>query len=110
MKVLSACAEAGVKHVVLKSSTLVYGAQTRQLRFFARGYPSLNAKRNFGTLRDLLEIENFIATFRGQSPEVKLTLLRFANILGPDCRIAAHTILGATTPRPCCWDSIPWCR
>jgi UDP-glucose 4-epimerase len=82
MKVLSACAEAGVKHVVLKSSTLVYGAQPGNSAFLREDHP-LNAKRNFGTLRDLLEIESFITTFRGQSPEVTLTLLRFANILGP---------------------------
>ena len=82
MKVLSACAEAGVKHVVLKSSTLLYGAQPGNSAFLREEHP-LNAKRNFGALRDLLEIENFVAAFRGQSPEVKLTLLRFANILGP---------------------------
>ena len=82
MKVLSACAEAGVNHVVLKSSTLIYGAQPGNSAFLREDHP-LNAKRNFGTLRDLLEIENFVATFRGQSPEVKLTVLRFAQILGP---------------------------
>lgn len=82
MRVLSACAEAGVKHVVLKSSTLVYGAQPGNSAFLREDHP-LNAKRNFGTVRDLLEIENFAATFRSQSPEVKLTVLRFAPILGP---------------------------
>jgi UDP-glucose 4-epimerase len=82
MKVLSACAEAGVQRVILKSSTLVYGAQPGNSAFLHEDHP-LNAKRNFGTLRDLLEMENFAATFRGQSPQVKLTLLRFAHILGP---------------------------
>ena len=82
MKVLSACAEAGVKRVVLKSSTLIYGAQPGNSAFLHEDHP-LNAKRNFGALRDLLEIENFVAAFRGQSPEVKLTVLRFAHILGP---------------------------
>ena len=82
MKVLSACAEAGVKHVVLKSSTLIYGAQPGNSAFLREDHP-LNAKRNFGALRDLLEIENFVAAFRGQSPDVQLTVLRFAHILGP---------------------------
>jgi UDP-glucose 4-epimerase len=82
MKVLSACAEAGVKRVVLKSSTLIYGAQPGNSAFLREEHP-LNAKRNFGDLRDHLEIENFVATFRGQSPEVQLTVLRFAQILGP---------------------------
>ena len=82
MKLLSACAEAGVKHVVLKSSTLIYGAQPGNSAFLREDHP-LNAKRNFGALRDLLEIENFVAAFRGQSPDVQLTVLRFAHILGP---------------------------
>ncbi len=82
MKVLSACAEADVRHVVLKSSTLLYGAQPGNSAFLREDHP-LNAKRNFGTLRDLLEIENFLASFRSQSPEVRLTVLRFAHVLGP---------------------------
>jgi UDP-glucose 4-epimerase len=82
MKVLSACAEAGVKRIVLKSSTLVYGAQPSNSAFLREDHP-LSAKRNFGTIRDQLEIESFCATFHGQSPEVKLTILRFANIIGP---------------------------
>jgi UDP-glucose 4-epimerase len=82
MKVLSACAEAGVKHVVLMSSTLLYGAQPGNSAFLREDHP-LNAKRNFGTLRDLLEIESFVAGFRSQSPDIQLTVLRFAHILGP---------------------------
>jgi UDP-glucose 4-epimerase len=82
MKVLSACAEAGVKRVVLKSSTLIYGAEPGNSAFLREDHP-LNAKRNFGALRDLIEIENFCTGFRSQSPEVKLTILRFAHILGP---------------------------
>ena len=102
MKVLSACAEAGVKQVVLKSSTLIYGAQPGNSAFLREDHP-LNAKRNFGALRDLLEIENFVVAFRGQSPEVKLTVLRFAHILGPSvdtpltrflCNDAAPMLLG----------------
>ena len=82
MKVLSACAEAGVKRVILKSSTLIYGAQPGNSAFLREDHP-LNAKRNFGALRDLIEIENFCTGFRSQSPEVQLTVLRFAHILGP---------------------------
>jgi UDP-glucose 4-epimerase len=82
MRVLSACAEAGVKRVVLKSSTLIYGAQPTNSAFLREDHP-LNAKRNFGTLRDLVEIENFCVAFRGQWPDVRLTILRFPHIIGP---------------------------
>jgi UDP-glucose 4-epimerase len=82
MKVLSACAEAGVKRVILRSSTLIYGAQPGNSAFLREDHP-LNAKRNFGTLRDQLEIETFCSAFRGQWPQVKLTILRFPLIIGP---------------------------
>jgi UDP-glucose 4-epimerase len=87
MKVLSACASAGVKHVVLKSSTLVYGARPGNSAFLREEHP-LNAPRTHGTLRDLLEIEAFCQTFRVQSPQVKLTTLRFAHIIGPTTQTA----------------------
>ncbi|CAG0937330.1 UDP-glucose 4-epimerase [Thermoflexales bacterium] len=82
LKVLSACAQADVQRVILKSSTLIYGAAPGNSAFLREDHP-LNAKRNFGTLRDLIEIENFCVGFRSQAPEVRLTLLRFANIIGP---------------------------
>ena len=82
MKVLSACADAGVKSVILRSSTLIYGAQPGNSAFLHEGHP-LNAKHNVGTLRDMLEIEAFCNSFRAQWPQVKLTILRFAHILGP---------------------------
>ena len=92
MKVLSACAEAGVKRVLLKSSTLVYGAQSTNSAFLYEDHP-LNAKRNYGTVRDLVEIENFCSAFRGQWPEVKLTILRFAPIIGPTVETALTRFL-----------------
>ena len=82
MKVLSACAEAGVKQVILKSSMQVYGALPSNSAFLREEHP-LNAKRNYGTLRDLVEVESFASAFRGQQPGVKLTILRFAHIIGP---------------------------
>ncbi len=36
-----------------------------------------------GTLRDLIEIEAFCNGFRGQNPELTLTILRFPGIVGP---------------------------
>ena len=87
MKVLSACAQAGVKRVILKSSTLVYGARPGNSAFLREEHP-LNAPRTHGTLRDLLEIETFCQTFRNQWPQVGLTILRFAHIIGPTVRSA----------------------
>jgi len=82
MKVFSACTEAGVRKVVLKSSTAVYGAKPDNSAFISEDHP-LAGSRTWGTIRDLVEIESFCNGFVRQSPEMALTILRFASILGP---------------------------
>ena len=82
MKLLGACAEAGVRKVVLKSSTMVYGANPGNSAFLPENHP-LQASRSYEYTRDLVEIEAFCNGFRGQAPGVLLTLLRFAHIVGP---------------------------
>jgi UDP-glucose 4-epimerase len=82
MKLLGACAEAGVRKVVLKSSTAVYGAQANNSAFLSENHP-LNGSRSYGYTRDMVEIEAFCNGFRRQYPEITFTILRFASILGP---------------------------
>ena len=82
MKVLAACAEAGVSKVVLKSSTMVYGARSDNSAFLREDHP-LHGSRAYGYVRDLTEIEAFWNGFRSQAPEMLLTILRFAHIVGP---------------------------
>ena len=82
MKVLAACGEAGVRRAVLKSSTQVYGAHAENSAFLREDHP-LRAGRGYGHVRDLAEIEAFCTGFRGQVPQVALTILRFAHIVGP---------------------------
>jgi UDP-glucose 4-epimerase len=81
MKVLGACAEAGVRRIILKSSTTVYGARPSNSAFLTEEHP-LNGSRSFGTVRDLVEIEAFCKGFRQQSPDIQLTILRFPCIIG----------------------------
>jgi UDP-glucose 4-epimerase len=85
MKVLGACAEAGVRKVILKSSALVYGARPMNSAFLREDAP-LQGSRSYGYVRDLVEIEAFCNGFRGQNPDLVLTILRFANIVGPKVR------------------------
>ena len=80
-KVLGACAEAGVRKVVLKSSTAVYGARPGNAAFLTEEHALRGSKRS-GTIRDLLEIETFCSGFRHRSPQLMLTILRFASIVG----------------------------
>jgi len=81
-KLLSACAEAGVRKVVVKSSTAVYGARPSNSAFLAEDH-ALRGSQRTGTIRDLVEIEKFCKSFRHQEPDVLLTILRFPSIVGP---------------------------
>ncbi len=81
-EVLGACAKAGVGRVVLKSSTAVYGAHPDNSAFLTEE-AALRGSKRYGYTRDLLEIEAFCNGYRGQWPEVMLTVLRCASIIGP---------------------------
>lgn len=83
MKVLGACAEAGVRKIVLKSSTAVYGASASNSSFLREEAP-LKGSRVYGYTRDMVEIEAFCNGFRRQAPEMMLTILRFPSIVGPN--------------------------
>ena len=92
MKVLGACAEAGVRKVVLKSSMTVYGASPSNPAFITEQQPA-QAGRTYGTTRNLAEIEAFCNGFRRQVPEMILTILRFASIVGPNADTAMTRFL-----------------
>ena len=81
-KVLGACAEAGVRKAVLMSSTAVYGARPGNAAFLTEEH-ALRGSRRSGTTRDLLEIETFCRDFCHRWPQLTLTILRFASIVGP---------------------------
>jgi len=82
MKVLGACAEAGVRKVVLKSSMSIYGAIPGNPSYITEQQPPQTG-RSYGTTRNLVEIEAFCNGFRRQVPEMVLTVLRFSSIVGP---------------------------
>jgi UDP-glucose 4-epimerase len=81
-KLLEACAEAGVSKMVLKSSTAVYGARPSNPAFLTEDHP-LRGSERYGYARDLREIETFCRGYSRQMPDIALTTLRFANIIGP---------------------------
>jgi UDP-glucose 4-epimerase len=93
MKVLGACAEAGVGKVVLKSSTAVYGARRSNSAFLREDRP-LQGSRRYGYTRDWVEVEAFCNGFRHQAPDVELTILRFPGIIGPTADTPMTRFLG----------------
>jgi UDP-glucose 4-epimerase len=82
MEVMGACAEAGVRKVTLMSSSLVYGALLMNSTYLGEEQP-LNGSKAYGYLRDQVEVESFVKDFRGHYPEMLITCLRFAHIVGP---------------------------
>lgn len=84
MKLLGACAEAGVNKVVLKSSTTIYGAYPTNPTYMTEKQ-ALQGSHRYGYNRHWLEIEAFCNGFRRQVPQMEMTMLRFSNIIGPRC-------------------------
>ncbi len=87
MNILAACTGRGssVRKVVFKSSSHFYGSEQDDPAFFDE---SMGRPHPPGTPieRDILEAEASVAEFADKSPDVNVTILRFANVLGPRVR------------------------
>jgi len=81
MKVFGACIEAGIRKVVIRSSTAVYGARPDNPAFLVEDHP-LRGSRHYGYTKDMVEIEAFCNGLRRQAPQIALTVLRFPSIIG----------------------------
>jgi UDP-glucose 4-epimerase len=83
MNLLAAAGTAGspVRKVVVKSSTLVYGANRSDPYFFREESPRTGPART-RIERSLLEVEGFVSDFVEDNPHVVVTLLRLTNVLG----------------------------
>ncbi len=83
MQLLAACQQApDVRKLVLKSSAAVYGASNRDPAMFTEG---MNAKRlaTGGFAKDVTEVESYTRGFGRRRPDVAVTTLRIANVIGP---------------------------
>ncbi len=72
-----------VRNVVVKSSTLVYGAHPKDPVWFSE-----ETRRAAGPVqmveRSLLEVESYVRDFAVDNPQIVVAMLRFSNVLGPD--------------------------
>jgi nucleoside-diphosphate-sugar epimerase len=89
--VLTAAAAAGVKHVVLVTSAMVYGAQADNAVPLAEESPLLAAPDS-ALLGDLLEMERLAAQAPRTHPGIAVTVLRPAALVGPgvDTLVTRH--------------------
>jgi UDP-glucose 4-epimerase len=85
MNLLAAAAAEGstVNKIVLKTSTLVYGSAFDDPYFFRETSRRLHAPTT-PVERSLVEVDSLLADFVEDHPEVAVTSLRFANVLGDD--------------------------
>ena len=78
----AAAAAAGVRHLVLRSFTAVYGAQGQNPNYLTEEHaPPPNPA--LGWIRDKLEAEGHARSFARRYPRLTVTVLRFAPLLGP---------------------------
>ena len=83
MNLLAAAGTAGssVRHIVVKSSTLVYGSSASDPNTFSEDTPRTSAVKN-SVERALVEAEGLVRDFSEDNPATRVTVLRFANVLG----------------------------
>ena len=95
MQLLAACQKApGLRALVVKSTTTVYGASSRDPAMFTEDMEPRRAPRS-GYAKDVAEIEGYVRGFARRRPDVRVTLLRAANVIGPRCHQPDHLLLPA---------------
>ena len=83
MQLLAACQKSPtVERLVVKSTTTVYGAGPRDPAMFTE---DMGPKRlpSSGYAKDVYEVEGYVRGFARRRPDVVVTTLRAANVIGP---------------------------
>lgn len=88
MQLLAACQKApSVTRLVVKSTSAVYGSSSRDPALFTEDtVPKVLPRSGFG--KDSVEVEGYVRGFSRRRPDVEITMVRFANIIGPRIRTA----------------------
>jgi UDP-glucose 4-epimerase len=84
--------ESSVRNVVVKSSSLVYGASPEDPVWFKETSRRSHAPRT-KVEKSLLEVEGYLRDFAEDNPHVCVSLLRMSNVLGPDITTPLSTAL-----------------
>src|SRR6476659_8830740 len=86
MQLLAACQKApSIKRLVVKSSAAIYGSSPRDPAMFTEDMgPKSLPRAGFG--KDSVEVEGYVRGFSRRRPDVEISMLRFANIIGRGIR------------------------
>jgi UDP-glucose 4-epimerase len=83
MQLLAACQKAeSIRHLVVKSTTTVYGSSHRDPARFTEDMEPRRTPRS-GYAKDVAEIEGYVRGLARRRPDIKVTVLRCANVIGP---------------------------
>jgi UDP-glucose 4-epimerase len=95
MNILAACtgSDSPVRKFVFKSSTHYYGCEQDDPAFFTEEMSRPHPPRT-GLERDIVDAEQTVGEFAVRNPEVTVTVLRCANVLGPDVDTAFTRMFG----------------
>lgn len=83
MQLLAACQKApSIRTLVVRSTTAVYGASPRDPAIFEEDMEP-RVPPTSGWAKDAVEVEGYVRGFARRRPDVAVSVLRFAPILGP---------------------------
>jgi UDP-glucose 4-epimerase len=83
MQLLAACQKSpSVRRLVVKSTSAVYGSSPRDPALFTEDEEP-RALPGSGYAKDAVEVEGYVRGFGRRRPDVTVTMLRFANFIGP---------------------------
>ena len=94
LNILAACtgSDSPVRRFVFKSSTHYYGCEQDDPAFFTERMSRPHAPHT-GIERDIVDAEQTVSDFADRNPAVTVTVLRCANVLGPDVDTAFTRML-----------------
>jgi UDP-glucose 4-epimerase len=83
MQLLAACQKSEtVRRLVVKSTTIVYGSSPRDPAVFDETMAARSVPRA-GFAKDAMEVESYVRGFSRRRPDIAVSILRFANFIGP---------------------------
>nr|WP_281497400.1 NAD-dependent epimerase/dehydratase family protein [Ornithinimicrobium sp. F0845] len=86
MQLMAACQKSpGVRRVVVKSTAGVYGSSPHDPAVFTEEMTAKQLPRS-GFPRDSMEAESYVRGLARRRPDIDITMLRMANVIGPSIR------------------------
>ncbi len=95
MQLLAACQKSDdVRRFVLRSTTAVYGCSAADPAVFTEDMNAAESAQT-GYTKDAIEVESYLRGFVRRRPDIDVTVLRLARLIGPTVDTALTRYLGA---------------